>query len=80
MGDYTTMDWWNDLWLNEGFAEWAQYQATALVYPSWGIDDYFFEMEGHIALSADACSWTHPVHVEVLDPRNIGLLFDDISK
>lgn len=34
-GNLVTMKWWNDLWLNEGFASYMQYKAVHAIYPEW---------------------------------------------
>jgi aminopeptidase N len=66
------MQWWDDLWLNEGFASWVEYLAVAEVVPRVGdvdairiADDYLY------ALRADALASSHPIEVEVDDPRDI---------
>ncbi|KAJ3241347.1 hypothetical protein HDU81_000911 [Chytriomyces hyalinus] len=50
LGDLVTMRWWNDLFLNEGFAEWGQYSGTQANFPEWNLTaEEFFEME-HISV------------------------------
>ncbi|KAJ3326863.1 hypothetical protein HDU76_012596, partial [Blyttiomyces sp. JEL0837] len=79
LGDLTTMAWWNDLWLNEGFAEWAQYMGTIAAFPDWNLQDYYFEMEHTVAFAADESSWTRPISLSTVDSSQVPALFDDIS-
>ena len=59
-GDLVTMRWWNDLWLNESFAEWMEGKAVDHLHPEWRI--LLSESEGReSALKLDAASATHPV-------------------
>jgi len=67
-GDLVTMAWWDDLWLNEGFASWMEGRAAEHFHPEWngaltavGSREY--------AMSLDALSTTHPVvqHVETVE-------------
>lgn len=67
-GDLVTMAWWDDLWLNEGFASWMEGRATEHFHPEWnaalnavGGREY--------AMSLDALQTTHPVvqHVETVE-------------
>ena len=38
-GDLVTMQWWDNIWLNEGFATWMENKATAAMHPEWNIDE-----------------------------------------
>ncbi|KAJ3300328.1 hypothetical protein HK104_001746 [Borealophlyctis nickersoniae] len=78
-GDLVTMAWWDDLWLNEAFAEFMQYEAVDEVEPGWDIDSLFFFNEHVLALRADAIPQSHPIAVPVPDPKDIGGLFDDLT-
>ena len=67
-GDLVTMRWWDDLWLNEGFASWMEGRTTAKLNPEWNTAlDAVGVREG--AMSRDALATTHPVvqHVETVE-------------
>lgn len=77
-GDLVTMAWWDDLWLNEGFASWMASRATQHFHPDWGADvDQVASRETAMAL--DSFSTTHPVvqHVRTVEQANQA--FDDIT-
>jgi aminopeptidase N len=66
-GDLVTMGWWDDLWLNEGFASWMEGRTMAKLHPEWNTAiDAIGGREG--AMSLDALKTTHPVvqHVETV--------------
>ncbi|MFC5576507.1 M1 family metallopeptidase [Lysobacter niabensis] len=67
-GDLVTMSWWDDLWLNEGFATWMAGRTTAKLHPEW--NTVLGTVEGReSAMSRDAVASTHPVvqHVETVE-------------
>jgi aminopeptidase N len=67
-GDLVTMSWWDDLWLNEGFATWMAGRTTAKLHPEW--NTRLGTIEGRErAMSRDAVASTHPVvqHVETVE-------------
>jgi len=77
-GDLVTMEWWDDLWLNEGFASWMASRTTAKLHPEWHTDiDAVGAREG--AMSRDAVATTHPVvqHVETVEQASQA--FDSIT-
>ncbi len=78
-GNLVTMEWWNDLWLNEGFASWMEYRGVDHVQPDWRMmDQFFFDMIAP-ALKLDSLTTSHPISVEVHDPKEIEAIFDPIS-
>jgi aminopeptidase N len=64
-GDLVTMGWWDDLWLNEGFASWMENKATDTIHPEWHVWLQFAAGRDS-AFSTDALASTHPV-VEAAD-------------
>lgn len=78
-GNLVTMEWWNDLWLNEGFASYMEYVAVDALFPKWNIWSQFMLSDHNRALRLDALKSTHPIDVPVHDPNHIGEIFDAIS-
>ena len=78
-GNLVTMQWWTDLWLNEGFATWFEYLAVDHIYPKWKMWTQFAVDEQQQALKLDALEHTHPVQVTVNHPDEIRTIFDSIS-
>ncbi|MES2098147.1 MAG: M1 family metallopeptidase [Pseudomonadota bacterium] len=78
-GDLVTMSWWDDLWLNEGFASWMENKASGDLNPDWFARDSAVAFDREGALRLDATSATHPIirHVETVD--EIGEAFDTIT-
>ncbi|MDR0297432.1 MAG: M1 family metallopeptidase [Streptococcaceae bacterium] len=75
-GDLVTMRWWDDLWLNESFANNMEYVSIDAIHPEWKIWESFSIKEGSLALDRDATDGVQSVHVEVEHPDEIGTLFD----
>ena len=78
-GDLVTMEWWTDLWLNEGFAAYTEVIGTDFVLPDVSFPDRFLLYALHPALQADSLVSSHPISVEVNDPSEINQIFDSIS-
>jgi aminopeptidase N len=78
-GDLVTMGWWDDLWLNEGFASWMENRSSRDLNPTWeaGATAVAESREG--AMGLDGTAATHPIvrHVETVD--QIGQAFDGIT-
>ena len=75
-GDLVTMRWWDDLWLNESFANNMEYVAIDALEPSWNVWESFSIKEAGLALDRDATDGVQSVHVDVNHPDEIGTLFD----
>ena len=75
-GDLVTMRWWDDLWLNESFANNMEYVAIDAIEPDWKVWESFSVKEASLALDRDATDGVQSVHVDVNHPDEIGTLFD----
>ena len=75
-GDLVTMKWWDDLWLNESFANMMEYVAVDALQPDWHIWELFQTSEAPMALQRDATDGVQSVHVDVNNPAEIDALFD----
>jgi aminopeptidase N len=75
-GNLVTMKWWDDLWLNESFANMMEYAAVDSMYPEWHVWDGFVAAEGLSALRRDAIPGVQSVQVAVHHPDEISTLFD----
>lgn len=78
-GDLVTMRWWDDLWLNEGFATWMESKAPATLHPEWKFALQVVNESREAALRLDAGAATHPVVQPVDSVAAADQAFDSIS-
>ncbi|KAH8065544.1 metalloaminopeptidase [Aureococcus anophagefferens] len=79
-GNLVTMEWWEDLWLNEGFATWMETGARLRgALPEWSMWEQFItDMQGR-ALQLDALRSSHPIQVPIKNAEEVEQVFDAIS-
>ncbi|QQV76222.1 M1 family metallopeptidase [Sphingomonas aliaeris] len=78
-GDLVTMAWWDDLWLNEGFASWMENKASTDLNPNWNGAATAVSFDREAALAADATAATHPIIRPIKTVDQIGEAFDGIT-
>ncbi len=77
-GNLVTMQWWDDLWLNEGFASWMESKTTQRFNPDWQVElDRVYGREG--AMSQDAYVTTHPIIQTIKTVEQTSQAFDTIT-
>ncbi len=77
-GDMVTMQWWDNIWLNEGFATWMENKPVAAWHPEWNIPQDVAE-ELNSTLNLDAQRTTRTIRAKADTPDEINEMFDGIS-
>lgn len=77
-GDLVTMHWWDNLWLNEGFATWMENNPVAAMHPDWNIDQVVANNEDD-TLDLDAQPTTRAIRAKADTPDEINQMFDGIA-
>ncbi|MGB8847893.1 MAG: M1 family aminopeptidase, partial [Terracidiphilus sp.] len=77
-GDLVTMQWWDNIWLNEGFATWMENKCTAAMHPEWNIPQ-FVAADNQRTLNIDAQPTTRAIRASADTPDQIEQLFDPIA-
>ena len=78
-GDMVTMFWWDDLWLNESFAEWSSYLALSEATRFSGAWSEFNSARKNWAYRQDQLSSTHPIIADMVDMEAVNANFDGIT-
>ncbi|XP_044048314.1 aminopeptidase N-like isoform X2 [Siniperca chuatsi] len=81
-GNLVTVRWWNDLWLNEGFASYVEYLGAHEAEPDWNVKDLIVLSDVHRVFAIDALASSHPLssrEEDIQKPAQISELFDAIS-
>lgn len=78
-GNLVTIEWWTHIWLNEGFARFAEFLALDSIYPEYCIWDQFLSDVLQDGIKQDQSHRSHPIEVEAKSPDDINRIFDAIS-
>ncbi|XP_037111087.1 alanyl (membrane) aminopeptidase b [Syngnathus acus] len=81
-GNLVTLKWWNDLWLNEGFASYVEYLGAHEAESEWNVKDLIVLSDMHRVFAIDALASSHPLsskEEDIQKPAQISELFDAIS-
>ncbi|ANZ75050.1 BA75_02276T0 [Komagataella pastoris] len=78
-GNLVTMEWWEGLWLNEGFATWMSWYSCDKFFPDWKVWEQYVTDSLQQALALDALRASHPIEVPVKRADEINQIFDAIS-
>lgn len=78
-GNLVTMDWWEGLWLNEGFATWTSWYSCNEFFPEWKVWQSFVTDTLQGALSLDSLRSSHAIEVPVKRADEINQIFDAVS-
>ncbi|XP_067838981.1 endoplasmic reticulum aminopeptidase 2 [Heptranchias perlo] len=77
-GNLVTMEWWNDIWLNEGFARYMEFVSVDATYPELQVDDYFLNT-CFGAMGRDSMNSSRPISTSAENPTQIKEMFDTVS-
>jgi len=78
-GNLCTMQWWSELWLNEGFATWVGWYAVHEFHPEWEVWNQFVVEAVQTASTLDALRSSHPIDVPIKKALEVDQVFDAIS-
>ncbi|KAJ7407487.1 Glutamyl aminopeptidase [Willisornis vidua] len=78
-GNIVTMDWWDDLWLNEGFASYFEFLGANATEPDWQMLEQVLIDDVLPVMKDDSLLSSHPIVVDVSSPAEITSVFDGIS-